>query len=181
MVPRWWLFGYFLRPVFSARRAQHVSDLHSKFTLRPHHVWKYGRHSISDRWDEARKKRRRKKKPQDENIVSASAMQGGHNKLSSTLVVLRLMQCLVWKHWNTWELTMRLQKHDLYMKLYYSSLHLLCLPFKTSFFIIRYVTADNNLWVQNVLWNHCSDSDMLRHHISCVKLILLGHITLLHM
>jgi len=22
---------------------QHVSDLHSKFTLRPHHVWKYGR------------------------------------------------------------------------------------------------------------------------------------------
>jgi len=41
----------FLRAVFSARRAQHVSDLHSKFALRPHHVWKYGRHPISDRWD----------------------------------------------------------------------------------------------------------------------------------
>jgi len=22
-----------------------------KFALRPHHVWKYGRHPISDRWD----------------------------------------------------------------------------------------------------------------------------------
>jgi len=28
---------------------QHISDLHSKFALRPHHVWKYGRHAISDR------------------------------------------------------------------------------------------------------------------------------------
>jgi len=27
---------------------QHVSDLHPKFALRPHHVWKYGRHPISD-------------------------------------------------------------------------------------------------------------------------------------
>jgi len=27
---------------------QHVSDLHSKFTLGPHHVPKYGRHPISD-------------------------------------------------------------------------------------------------------------------------------------
>jgi len=27
--------------------------MHSKFALglRPHHVWKYGRHPISDRWD----------------------------------------------------------------------------------------------------------------------------------
>jgi len=53
MVPRWRLFGDFLRAVglFSATatRAQHVSDLHYKFTLRPHHVWKYGRHPISDR------------------------------------------------------------------------------------------------------------------------------------
>ena len=30
-------FGDFLRAVFSASRAQHVSDLHSKCTLRPHH------------------------------------------------------------------------------------------------------------------------------------------------
>jgi len=28
---------------------QHVSDLHSKFALRPHHVWMYGRHPIFDR------------------------------------------------------------------------------------------------------------------------------------
>jgi len=32
----------------------------SKFALRPHHVWKYGRHPISDRWDEARKKEDRR-------------------------------------------------------------------------------------------------------------------------
>jgi len=51
MVPRWRLFWRFLRAVFSASRTQHVSDLHCKFTLRPHHVWKYDRHLISDRWD----------------------------------------------------------------------------------------------------------------------------------
>jgi len=45
MVPRW---RFFLHPVFSASRVQHVSDLHSKFALRAHHVWKYGRHPISD-------------------------------------------------------------------------------------------------------------------------------------
>ena len=37
----------FLRFVFSASRMQHISDMHSKFALRPHHVWKYGRHPIS--------------------------------------------------------------------------------------------------------------------------------------
>jgi len=51
MVPRWRFFASFLRAVILASRAQHVSDLHSKFTLRPHHVWKYmySRHPISDR------------------------------------------------------------------------------------------------------------------------------------
>ena len=48
MVPRWQLFGDFLRHVFLASRVQHVSDVHSKFALRPHHVSKkYGRHPIS--------------------------------------------------------------------------------------------------------------------------------------
>jgi len=41
MVPRWRFLATFLRPVFSVSRVQHVSDLHLKFTLRPHHVWKY--------------------------------------------------------------------------------------------------------------------------------------------
>ena len=48
-VVRWCQNGDFLRPVFSASRMQHISDLRSKFALRPHHVWKYGRHPISDR------------------------------------------------------------------------------------------------------------------------------------
>jgi len=41
----------FLRPAFSASRVQHVSDLHPKFALRQHHVWKFGRHPICDGWD----------------------------------------------------------------------------------------------------------------------------------
>ena len=47
-VPRWQIFDDFLRPVFAASRVQHVSDLHLKCTLRPHHVCKYGRHPICD-------------------------------------------------------------------------------------------------------------------------------------
>ena len=43
------IFGDFLRPAVSASHVQHISDLHSKFALRPHHVWKYGGHPISDR------------------------------------------------------------------------------------------------------------------------------------
>ena len=50
-VVRWCQNGDFLHPVFSASHMQHISDMHSKFTLRPHHVWKYGRHPISDHWD----------------------------------------------------------------------------------------------------------------------------------
>jgi len=46
MVPRWRIFGDFFCPVFSASRVQHVSDLHPKFALRPHNVWKYGKHPI---------------------------------------------------------------------------------------------------------------------------------------
>jgi len=48
MVRRWRIFGDILRPVFSASRMQYVSDLRPKFALRPHHVWKYGRHPICD-------------------------------------------------------------------------------------------------------------------------------------
>jgi len=48
MVPRWQIFGDFLRSVFLASRMQHISDMHPKFALRRHHVWKYGRHPISD-------------------------------------------------------------------------------------------------------------------------------------
>jgi len=56
MVPTWRIFGDFLCPVFSASRVQHVSDLHLKFALRPHRIWKYGRHPICDGWDYVGKK-----------------------------------------------------------------------------------------------------------------------------
>jgi len=69
------IFGDFLRPAFSASRVQHVSDLHPKFALKPHHVWKYGRLYASDlqplRLGERkeRRKKERKKKPHGKNIV----------------------------------------------------------------------------------------------------------------
>ena len=44
-------FVAFLHAVFPVSRMQHESDLHLKFALRPHHVWKYGRHPLSDRLD----------------------------------------------------------------------------------------------------------------------------------
>jgi len=57
-VVQWCADGDFLRPVFSASCVQHIADLHPKFALRPHHVWKYGRHPICGGWDYARKKDR---------------------------------------------------------------------------------------------------------------------------
>ena len=51
MVPRWRFLATFLHPAFPPSRMQQVSDLHLKFALRPHHVWKYGRHPLCHRWD----------------------------------------------------------------------------------------------------------------------------------
>jgi len=41
----------FLRAVFQVSCVAYISDPHSKFALKPHHVWKYGGHPICDRWD----------------------------------------------------------------------------------------------------------------------------------
>jgi len=38
MVPKWRFLATFLRPAYAASRVQHISDVHSKFALRPHHV-----------------------------------------------------------------------------------------------------------------------------------------------
>ena len=52
-VVRWCADGDFLRnfcvPYFKRAACSTFSDLHSKFSLRLHHVWKYGTHPISDR------------------------------------------------------------------------------------------------------------------------------------
>jgi len=48
MVPRRRFVATFLGRAFPASHVQHVSDLHLKFALKPHHVWKYGRHPICD-------------------------------------------------------------------------------------------------------------------------------------
>ena len=49
MEARWRIFDDFLGPAFPASHMQHISDLHSKFALRPDHVSKYGRYPICDR------------------------------------------------------------------------------------------------------------------------------------
>jgi len=68
MVPRWRLLASFLRPVFSASRVQHISDLYSKFALGPHHVWKYGIDTQSAAAEIRRGKMKERKKPQGKNI-----------------------------------------------------------------------------------------------------------------
>ena len=40
-VVRWCQNGDFLHPVSLASSVQHISDMYSKFELRPHHLWKY--------------------------------------------------------------------------------------------------------------------------------------------
>ena len=47
MVPKWRFFVSCIST--PASRVQHISDMHSKFVLGPHHVWKYGRHPICGR------------------------------------------------------------------------------------------------------------------------------------
>ena len=44
-------FGDFLGPAFPASHMQQISDMHSKFALRPHHVWNCGRHPLCEGWD----------------------------------------------------------------------------------------------------------------------------------
>jgi len=80
-------FWRFLRPVFSASRMQHVSDLYPKFALRPRGIHTMCG-SVVDiqsataeirRGKKIERRKKKKKKPQDKNIMSASATEGGHN------------------------------------------------------------------------------------------------------
>jgi len=64
MVPRWRFFASFLHPVFPARHVQHVSDLHSKLTLGPHHMV-----DIQSPTAEIRRGKKRRKKSHGENIM----------------------------------------------------------------------------------------------------------------
>ena len=61
----------FLHPVFSTSRVQHISDLHSKFVLRPHHVCG-SMIDIPSATAEITRGRNRKKKPRDEIKMPAS-------------------------------------------------------------------------------------------------------------
>jgi len=56
----------FLGPAFAASRVQHLSDLHSKFALGPHHVTKTS-NLRPLRLGEEKKERRQKKKKIERN------------------------------------------------------------------------------------------------------------------
>jgi len=97
---------------------QYISDLHSKFALRPHHVCKYGRHPVCDHWAEARKKRRwKKKKPQDKNIMACPIPYACHKKHLSmawlgriqrnTGLTLIIAQVDIWLDLVSWPVTGR--------------------------------------------------------------------------
>jgi len=56
------IFGDFVASCVSASRVQQVpEDLHLKFALRPHHVWKYGRHPICGGRGKKKEERQKKK------------------------------------------------------------------------------------------------------------------------
>jgi len=67
MVPRWRILGDFLGPAFAGSWVQHISDLHSKFALAPHHDcveawWTSNLRPL--RLGEEKKKKKERKKPQ---------------------------------------------------------------------------------------------------------------------
>jgi len=83
------LLGDFLRPVFPAIRVQHISDLHSKFALRPHHVWNYGRQRLRIGEEKKKKEERRNHRTK----IEWSALLGGHDKLVCTEAEQELGSC----------------------------------------------------------------------------------------
>jgi len=72
-IVRWCQNGDFCVLYFSASRVQHISDLHSKFTMCGSMV------DIQSATAEIRRGKKRKK-PQGKNMMSTSATQGGHNE-----------------------------------------------------------------------------------------------------
>ena len=92
----WWCadgdFLAILCIVSSASRMQHISHVHPKFALRPHHVWKYGRHAIFDGWEQAKK--HRKKKPQGKNIMLCRIPDGDHKTKENADVYVMSNICI---------------------------------------------------------------------------------------
>jgi len=69
-VVRWCRDGDFLHPVFAASRVQRISDLQSKFALRPHHVPSMVNiQSPTAEIRRGKKRRKKERKKQDENIM----------------------------------------------------------------------------------------------------------------
>jgi len=86
MVPRWRFLAIFLRPVLSAIRVQHVSDLHPKFALMPTpcvEVWQTSNLRRLRLGEGKKKEERKKKKPHYENIMVCPIRYGDHKNRNS--------------------------------------------------------------------------------------------------
>jgi len=77
-VVRWCQNADFLHPVFSASRVQHISDVHSKFALRPHHLWKYGRQYIQSLTAEISRGKKNRKKDRNHREKYYNITYGDH-------------------------------------------------------------------------------------------------------
>jgi len=70
---------------FSASRVQHISDMHSKFALRPHGVCKYGIQSPTA------ENRRGKKKKEERNTEETTAAKYNGVPYWAAIITLRYM------------------------------------------------------------------------------------------
>ena len=61
MVPRWRIFGDFLGPAL-ASHVQHISNMHSKFAPRPHHVSKWSMVDIQSPTAEIRRGKKKEER-----------------------------------------------------------------------------------------------------------------------
>jgi len=92
-VVRWCADGQFLRPVFAASCVQHISDLHSKFAIRPHHVRKY---MVDIQSATAKNKRGKNDRNHSCKIECPHLLyaQGGHNECDAVIFVRAVMSGL---------------------------------------------------------------------------------------
>jgi len=94
MVRRWRFFASFLRPAFPASRIQQVSDMHSKFALRPHLCGSMvDIQSPTAEIRQGKKEDKERKKPQGKNIMVCPIPQGDHNERHKRTVGELFFRC----------------------------------------------------------------------------------------
>ena len=76
MVPRCRIFGDFGGPAFPASRVQHISDMHSKFALGPHHAYMVDIQSATAEIWRGKKGQRKKDRKKETNKQTRQKYNG---------------------------------------------------------------------------------------------------------